>query len=231
MIGRLLRGSWAMLLYFALGTLVAEAIMLGYVSFTGRLTQEKLTELVAVLNRSGPAEAKAEGVSVPEEPPSEQPSFEQILEARSVKDKNLHLRELALANGLTQLKTELRKLSEDQKRFTQQRTEYASKLDALAKGAKTGGRDEVRRILEALKPKQAKEIVLGMLENSEEDEVVVLLSGMTDTKRAKILGEFKTPEETKKIEDVLRRIRQGVPGASLAEKAKGQLPQITTAPP
>jgi hypothetical protein len=64
-----------------------------------------------------------------------------------------------------------------------------------------------------------------MLENSEMDEVVLLLTGMTDAKRAKIISEFKTADETKKIEEVMRQIRQGVPVAPLVDQARQQLRQ------
>ena len=54
---------------------------------------------------------------------------------------------------------------------------------------------------------------------------------MTDAKRAKIIGEFKTPDETDKLREVLRRIREGEPRAGLAEKTQKQLnPAPTTGP-
>ncbi len=52
----------------------------------------------------------------------------------------------------------------------------------------------------------------------------MLITGMADTKRAKILGEFKTAEETKKIDDVLRLIRNGTPQGPEADRAKQQNP-------
>ena len=54
---------------------------------------------------------------------------------------------------------------------------------------------------------------------------------MTDSKRAKILAEFKTPEETKKIEDVLRLIRKGVPEAPLAQQTLEKLRPANPAAP
>jgi hypothetical protein len=222
MFGRLLRGLFALILYFALATLIAEGIMGWYVASRWQLDGDKMAQMLAVaqgveINRAPPP--------APREPAStsaDQPSYDQILEARAMKDKNLQLREQALANTHAQLRVEQRKLTDEEKRYQQQMSDYLAKLDATSKGAKAQGREEVRRILETLKPKQSKEMLLGMLENKETEEVVMLLGGMTDTRRAKILGEFKTPEENKKIEEVLRLIRQGVPEAPVAEKAKQQ---------
>jgi hypothetical protein len=223
MIGRLLRGIWGMILYFALATLIAAGIVTVLLRSSGRLDGEKVAQVLAVLQGVPRAEGKAPE-EVKQEPPAPDPvPYEQVLEARAVKDKNLQLRALALDNALTQLKSDQAELADAQKRYKAQLADFNSRLDSVAKGAKVSGRDEVRRILESIKPKQAKELVLGMLDNGEDGEVVVLLSGMTDSKRAKLLGEFKTSDENKRIDEVLRRIRQGVPEAPLAETTKGQL--------
>ena len=66
----------------------------------------------------------------------------------------------------------------------------------MEKGAAATGREDARRTLETLKPKQAKELIAQMLEGKEIDEVVMLLAGMPEGKRAKIIAEFKTPAET-----------------------------------
>ena len=223
MIGRLTRGAFGLMLYFALGTLIAEGIMLWYLQSSGRLDDEKFSEVLGVLQGVAPAASKpAEEVKKTKAAPEPIP-YEQVLEARAVKDKNLELRELALASASAQVKASERQLADAESRYKRQVADFKTQLDSMAKSAKSGGQDEVQRILESIKPKQAKEFIMGMLDNKEEDAVVLLLQGMSDSKRAKVLGEFKTADETKKIEDVLRRIRQGVPQAPLADRAKEQL--------
>ncbi len=80
-------------------------------------------------------------------------------------------------------------------------------------------------IWENIKPKQAKEQILKMLDNQEMNEVVTILSGMPIGKRAKIVGEFKTPEETEKLDEILRLIRCGVPEVNLIDKTLSQVKQ------
>ena len=94
---------------------------------------------------------------------------------------------------------------------------FQGDLASLEKGAVASGRDDARRTLEALKPKQAKVLLAQMLDQKELDDVVTLLSGMTEGKRAKIIAEFKTQAEIDEIGEVLRRIRQGAPAANVAE--------------
>jgi hypothetical protein len=102
---------------------------------------------------------------------------------------------------------------------------FDAKLAALNGDAMSAGVDEVRRTLETVKPKQAKQFIVEMLDRKEIDDVVTLLSGMADAKRAKIIGEFKTPGDLDKISEVLRRIREGEPSSSLSDTARKQLDQ------
>jgi len=225
MVGRILRAMLALLLYFSLATLIAETIVVGYLVSHWQIDAGKLGAMIAAAQGIELPGTGETAPPEPETPSTEQASYDQVLEARAVKDKNLQLRELALASALAQCRSDQRKLSEEQTRYAAQRRDYEAKLDATSKGALATGREEVASVLQLLKPKQAKEILLKMLENGEMDEVVLLLTGMTDAKRAKIITEFKTADETKKIEEVMRQIRQGVPVAPLVDQARQQLRQ------
>jgi hypothetical protein len=224
MIGRLANLALGAILYFSLGTLIAEGIMIGYVWSKWNLDRDKVAQVVAVargLESAAATQAAAEPVR--EETAAEQASYAQVLELRAAKDKNLQLREQALANAAAQMQAERQKLADDEKRYKLDRADYESKLAAKTKEAKSTGQDEVRHILESVKSKQAKEFLQGMLDNKELDDVVVVLSAMADSKRAKILAEFKTPDEIKKIEEVLTLIRKGAPEAPLARQAMEKL--------
>lgn len=228
---RLLQLAMGAVLYFSLGTLIAEAIIVAQLWSKWNLSREKIARLVEVARGLDQQAAAVPNRPTDDEPAPEQPSFAQIIEARAVKDLNLQFREQALANALTQLQNEQDRLAQKEKQFQADRTAYETQLAAVAKGAQAAGQEEVRRILESIKPKQAKEFLQSMLDNKEQDDVVALLAGMTEAKRAKILAEFKTPEETKNIEEVLRRIRKGVPEAPLAQQALDQLrPNNRTTP-
>ena len=151
-------------------------------------------------------------------------SYEQVLEARAMKDKNLQLRALALDNAWSQLKT--RAAATGRRPTASTRPNWPTSTPGWTRWPRGPREPAAKRsaaFVESIKPRQAKELVVGMLDNGEEDEVVLLLSGMSDSKRAKLLAEFKTADENKKIDDVLRRIRQGV-----AECAAGRDDQGAT---
>jgi flagellar motility protein MotE (MotC chaperone) len=185
--------------------------------------REKLVRMLAAARGVDLEAVKEQAAAERPEPSSEQPSYDQVLEVRAVKARNLELREQALRGSLGQLQSAEHKLADEKKRVQQLREGFQNELLAMQKGATATGREDVRRTLETLKPKQAKELLALMLEKKELDEVVTLMSGMTDAKRAKIIAEFKTPAEVEQLSEVLRRIRQGLPGAAMAENTQKQL--------
>jgi hypothetical protein len=211
----------SLLVYFLAATLLAEVIILAYVWFAWKLDRERLVGMLAVaqgIDLATPAKAG----TAQEEIAQEQASYKEIVESRATKFRDLELREQALQNALDQLKADQRRVAEQEAEYRQISQEFTAQLATLAEGAKAEGRDEVRRILEALRPAQAKLQLMEMLEADEIDEVVVLLTGMQDAKRAKILAEFKN-EENKEVAEVLRLIREGEPKAGTAQDAIGQL--------
>lgn len=230
MIGRLLGTAATLLVYFCAATLIAEVVILAYVGSTWHVDQEKLLRMVAIARGIEPA-APPDKQASPEAVGPEQASYQEILERRAVKLRDLELREQSLASALAELKSEQEALAKSRQEEQARIAQFQSQLKAFQEGAQSSGRETLRRTLETLKPKQAKEQLFEMLQSNNVDEVVMLLAGMTESRRAKILAEFKTPEENKKLAEVLRRIGEGKPEASLAEQAQKPLPgMIPTGP-
>jgi hypothetical protein len=226
--GRLLSAGATLIVYFCAATLIAQLAVLTYVWFAWKIDQVKAVRVLAIACGEEPA------VPVVKEekkqpPPGEQVSYEEILNRRAIKLRDLELREQALALALDELKFQQQELANNRQEEQQQTTQFAAELKALKEGAEADGRELVRRTLETVKPKQAKEQLLVMLENEEMDEVVLLLADMPENRRAKILSEFKTPEENKKLAEVLRRLREGDPEASLVDKTQQQTSPVKPA--
>ncbi len=212
----------SLLAYFAVGTLLTQAILLGVAVWKWDLDRDRLIQILA-LAQGVDLFAMREGALVKEETLAEQVSFEEIRAARALKYRNLELREQALASGLAQLRTQQQNLAEERRRFKLARDAFDSQLTAMREGAVAQGLEEVRRILETVRPAQAKAQLLEMLNNDELDTVVMLLAGMPDQKRSKIIGEFKLPQEQAKIAEVLSRILEGTPNAELANTTQEKL--------
>jgi hypothetical protein len=216
---------------FCVATVIAATAVVSYVGIKYHIDREKLAKIVAAAQGVTPA-AKPEDVTPgKEEVHPEQVSYDQILEARAVKVRNLELREQALKNGLDQLRFEQNKFSGEQAEFAKTRQAFTEQVAAIKKRDTAVGFDTVVRDLGAMKPKQAKEEILLMLQRNEDKQVVSLLLPMSDSRRAKIYGEFKTPEEQEKLDGLLRLIRQGEPTAEIVRGTQQELSRANPAEP
>ncbi len=223
MIARIMHVLVTIVASVCVATVLAAVILGTYYTRTWQLDRRKLIEMLAIAQGTDLESLVDAGRTEREPPSTEQPSYEQILEVRAVKTRNLELRENALKSGLLQFQTEQRKLAEEQKRVEQLQESFRGQLLAMEKGTAAAGRDNARRTLQTLKPQQAKELIAQMLASKELDEVVVLLTGMPEGKRAKILAEFQTENELVQVGELLRRIRQGLPLAAIPDNTQRQL--------
>ncbi len=229
MIRRLIGGLGALIVYFCVATVLAQTTLAVYLASTWGIDRTRLVQMLAIAQGVDLFALKEEAKDDDDISAPEQVSFEQIVEQRAKNVHHLQLREQALRDGLEQLSFEQRKLIEEKKRYKQLRQVFEEQLLAQQEGAVANGRDEVRRILESAKPKQSKELLVQMLQNDETDAVVRMLVGMPDVKRAKILSEFKTPNELVQLGEVLKRIREGYPNVSLPEDTSQKLQQVGNA--
>jgi hypothetical protein len=221
-ITRLLKNATGLLLYFCAATLLAQLIIVGYLWATWQLNREKVIQMLAIAQGIDLFAAREEAQSDEEEIPPEEPSYQDWIERRATMFRDVELREEALENALARLKSDQHQLAQDRNALEQLQASFQAELLTLREGAEVEGRQTVARILESIKPKQAKDQILDMLDNDEIDEVVILLKDMADSKRAKIIAEFETPEENEKISEVLRLIRQGEPQSSMVSQTLGQ---------
>ncbi|HID75734.1 MAG TPA: hypothetical protein EYP56_07030 [Planctomycetaceae bacterium] len=224
MISRILGTASTLLVYFLAATVVAEALILGYLWSAWGWDRQRWLEILAAAQGITP-EAETRPAGLQQEIEREEPSYEEILQQRAARFRDLELREQALNTALDQLKAEEQQLAQQQQKFERVSAQFTAQLEALSQGAKAQGREQVRAILESLKPAQAKIQLVTMLDQGEIDEVVLLLRDMQGSKRAKILAEFKDQQDNKKVAEVLRRIREGEPEASIIQEARRQLGQ------
>ncbi len=220
--GRILGALMGLVTYFCVATLLAAGATLAYLRLSDTLTDDTVQKIVAVLEGAELFDPNREVPQKPKSEDSEQPSYEDREQARDLQARNLELREQALNSRLDLVRAEQRALVADKERHERLKEAFTNQLTALREGTTSSGRENVRMIWENIKPKQAKEQILQMLAAQEINEVVALLSAMPIDRRAKIVGEFKTPDETAKLDEILRLIREGIPEINLVEKTLNQ---------
>ena len=219
----LLPTLWTFFLYFCLATLLAQAVGLVSLWVSGGLDAARLAQIVAVLQGTADTEEAAEKPVPRKTSSTEQVSYERILRERTAQSRSLQLREDALNNALDQLRGRQDALDKRIEREKQTREAFEAQLKEIEETAVSEGMENVRQTLTKIDPGLAKNVILGMYENKEMRAIVLLLADMDNSKRAKIVEEFQTPDELEKLEVILEKIREGAPEGPLAADTRKQL--------
>lgn len=225
MIGRLLGAATVLFAAVCVATVIAQAIALGYLRSRGKLDETTVQKLIAVANGIDLTPARPKPTGAVDDVPPEQASLEDVARERALKSRDIELREQALNDGVSMVKTEYSKLVEEKDRYERIKSAFRSQLDELREGAVAENRETARTILENMKPMQAKEQILRMVKAGEMTDVIKILSLMPSDKRKKIVNEFKTPDETETLAGILKQIREGLPETDLIDEAEESLDQ------
>jgi len=213
----------------AIGTFVSLLVLLGMLWWKGTLADERLLGMFAALQgiQAVPPEA-AEGEL---DPNAEQPSFDQMVQARVQASLDLDLRESAIDKSLLDLRATETQIKTERERLDLWKTDFDQRLAKLETSGTDAALVEVQRTLEAMSPKQAKDQVLRMLDEAptaEDDpmqDVVAILKALPESKQKKLFAEFKTPDELDQLAEILHQIRLGLPDSELIRDTRNQLQQ------
>jgi hypothetical protein len=223
MIGKLLRGSMALAMYLCVATLVAQLVIVALLVSKGQINPQKLRQIASFIQGAELAARTDAADTQKISTDKEQPSYDDILQARAVKMRQLELREQALKSGVDELAARQRQFKAEMDAYQRLRTGFDGSLKEMEDAERIRARDEVRVILENMDPQQAKIQILRMVDADEMEDIVLMLSAMPTTKKAKIIAEFKTDEEQKTLEEILRLIKEGIPKTDLLDQTRQQL--------
>jgi hypothetical protein len=216
---------------FCVATVVSLGVLGGMLWMKGALSGDRyLNILAAVYGIEQEGAAKSTTTAIDKNP--EQPSLEAVLERRALVSLDMDLRESALDKSLQDLRHLEAKMKTERERLDLWKQSFDNRIAALESGRTDQAIVELQQTIEAMQPKQAKEQILQILDTpprSADDQplhdVVNLLKNMPLDKRKKILAEFKAPEETEKLSEILREIRLGMPESELLRETRKQLQQ------
>lgn len=205
--------------YTAVATVLALLFIVGWLAQHGYLSAERRTKLLMVMQGMQLPEER----SKPDELAAEQPSLEDVARVRARQTRQLELREESLRRGMERWRVELARVGEERDRLEQTRKSFAEELKAVREQSEATGAQNARSTIERSKPRDAKRLLREMLDKGEVDAVVGILNAVPAATRVKICAEFKSPEETALLDELLRRMRQGVPEKPVADKALEQV--------
>ncbi|MBL9081484.1 MAG: hypothetical protein JNK76_06745 [Planctomycetales bacterium] len=223
---KLMNGLSAVVIYVLVGHALAVAMIIGVVALKGGFSHDKLEQIMAVIQgvdllalREKVEEDRAHAAL-------EKASLADVAEARARKSRDFEMREQELRNQLARTTTMQAQLADTADRYYRMKQDFENRLKNLREGAIATNLENARSLLENVKPKQAKEQLQKMIEDGEMKQVVTLFAAMPIEKQSKISAEFKTPEESKQLADILRLIRAGEPEVTLIDEADKQAKSV-----
>ncbi|MCA9230400.1 MAG: hypothetical protein KDA57_07100 [Planctomycetales bacterium] len=216
--GALVRIMFPLIAYFCVGTVVTLGAAYGYLRFSGKLDDERMFRIVSLLhgvNLEEIAETyeKNRGDVPPEEPSIEQREEEIQLAVLLRQGKRDDLKNLN-----NEFDTRYKLLTTQQGRFENYKDEVEVYLEQRKAEAIKSGIVAVRSQLQMLiAKKQAKPLIIQMVDDDRMDDVILLLNGMSAKSRRDILRTFDSEEEIQMVYKIQERILQGDPERSFID--------------
>ena len=207
-----------MFLYFSSATMAALLGLLLILWLKGHLTADKTTDVIAAAYGIQP---QLNPAAVTAEPP--QVSYEDVLERRILTDMDRDLREHALDKATDDVRNRQAQLDDDRAKYNQLIEQFEQRLAELREGAVSSNLRAAAQTLEVLRPEQAKEQILKLLNDNREDEVITLLQLVPKDVGKKILSEFTTAEDRDKLYGILKTILSGSGEGDLIESVQEQI--------
>lgn len=210
-----------MFVAFCIGTVLAQAIILAMVAARGNLNSVTLLKAVALLNGVDITGERLQKM-LEDSKQSPNPTYEDVVAERAMQNKSLDMRERSILQQKTLIEERLAEQKQVIADFDRRKDEFYAFLESADKDVANDSLKEVARTLETLTPDQAKNQIKKFLEADQMEDVVAIVKGMPLDKRKKILGEFTTEEEITQLNEILVKLRQGDPKASLIKNAREQ---------
>ncbi|MHC4991147.1 MAG: hypothetical protein ACYTGC_09220 [Planctomycetota bacterium] len=220
-----MRTLWNMLSFMAVVNLLALLMFGGWLWRSGRLDRERLLQVRDLL---GPtiveAEARVEQIALAASQ-QEAAAREAARRADPPLASDAHVRQIsrdleqerlahqhvldARARAEQQLRELLDRIEEGEARLRAQQDQWETRR---TDGERQTADEQFARVvkqLETIPSKQAKGILLELIRTDRIDQAVRYLDAMSQRKAAKVISEFKTPEETRLATELLEL--QGAP--------------------
>jgi hypothetical protein len=218
--------------YFCVATTITMIVAVSVFVMKGGASGDKGLQLMAVLNGLDLHDfwTKLEETKIPKR--EEQLSYEEVLEARVKAGLDFDMRERAIQRALGDLRGMEISFRSDRGKFEHDRKQFSDDLKKQQEQAENVALQELQETLSVLSPKQAKEQIRMWLDSPRDKypipgrdvmkDVVTMLKSFSPDRMAKFAKEFKTPEESKILHEILEHIRIG-PKEELIQDTRDRL--------
>jgi hypothetical protein len=225
--GALVRWTIPLVGYLCVATVLSAALGYGYLRQSGKLDDETMFRITALLHGVNLAEIeKAPATSNAEAPPEENSFAEQ---QKRLQAATLHFdaKQKQLADSLSDFDYQLKRLSEATSRYSQLKRAVEIYLEEQSSKVSDEARNKVRAQLEVMDPKkQAKPLLIRMIKDDQVDEVIMLLGAMKARNQEMILKKFDTVDDLDMLYRVQQRMLEGHPAKQFIDDQVKALEQL-----
>lgn len=217
--------------YFSVATLLAQAGLLAVVWQRGSLNQQTAQHLLAIAYDIPVRDLYERLIADTMPNKKEMVSFSEVQEARMLASLDLDLRDLSANKGSEDLSELAVLLDEEKGRYTVVKEQFDRDWADLQKGATDSALRDLRRQIESLHAKAAKDQLLRILDSADippdkaMKQVVTIFKNLSLEKRKKIVAEFKN-NDAQRLQELLRQIRLGTPEIEVLRDARAKLQEF-----
>jgi len=214
--------------YVCVATVVSAGIAYGYLRSSGRLDDDTIFRITALVQGVDLDELEKQGQQATAAgTPPEEPSFAEQQQRLQAAALHFDAKEKQLADSLNQFEHQLRQLSEATARYDNLKKSVDSYLNQKRDEVVAEARTKVRTQIEALVPKkQAKPLLTKMIEAGQLDEVILLLNSMKPRNQQEILRTFDAPEDIDQLYRLQQRMLAGAPAKPFIDAQLEQLKKL-----
>ncbi len=190
------------IVYFCIGSVVAQAIVLGVFWTKSAFEGDKRMKILAVLYD---VDVDAMQLEL-DQADQTQPIDLENESTATRKNAALFAREDSFKNSLNDLVALQNKIRNEQERHEILTQDFDNLLGQMEIEAMENNLVEIRRTLEIMKSKQAKTQISRMLDDGAIEDVAKVIGAMPLASRGKILREFKTREEERQRHQIIQEL-------------------------
>lgn len=227
---KLLSGLASLCIYLMIGTVLFQTGALALAWWQGHLNADRVKQSALVLYGLDPTDLKASLTEEPLAPPTL--TYSDIQNYRSKMTLDLDLRESSLVSSADDLSQIDGELANRRRRFERIRTDFESTMARLQGAATDRSLKEVRDTIKSLKPDQAADQFVRLINRSRmtgetryRDDMVTILKTLPEATQRKILAEFKTEDKAEYLYEMLTQIRLGMPDVDAIRSTRTRLEQ------
>lgn len=223
----LIRWTFPLVAYLCVGTVVSALLGYGYLRSSGKLNDDAMFRITALLHGVDLDALAHEGQKTVEGTPPEEPSYAEQQRQLQTATLQFDAKQKQLDEALNDFNYQLKRVSEATDRYAQLRVVVENYLKGENDALANKGLAEVRAQLESLDPKkQAKPILIEYIKAGRIDEVIQLLGGMKARNRENILKTFNLPEDILMLFDLQKHMLDDNPAKALVEEQLKALNQL-----